>query len=103
MFISTKIDYSQMQFMIVDDEVILRGFDNDVGDIRCSIQHPEFSRMFRAYYARLWRAAIVLKDETGVNEEELQKWTNELQEKANVSETRAKSQAPERLRPRQFP
>ena len=68
----------QMQFLIMDDEVIFRGFDKDVGDVRCSIQHPEFSRMLRAYYARLWRSATVLKDEKGANEEELQKWTSKL-------------------------
>jgi hypothetical protein len=74
-----KSPVPQMQFLIVDDEVIFRGFDKDVGDVRCSIQHPEFSRMFRAYYARLWRSATVLRDEKGINKEELRRVTGKIE------------------------
>jgi hypothetical protein len=63
----------QMQFLIVDDEVIFRSFDKNLGDIRCSVEHPEFARMFRSYYARLWQEATVLKDEKGRNDAELQR------------------------------
>jgi hypothetical protein len=63
----------RLQFMVIDDEVMLRGFEMDVGDVRCSIRDKDFARLFRAYYARLWRASTVLKDERTRNDAALTK------------------------------
>jgi hypothetical protein len=60
-----ETDLPRFQFIIIDDEVVLHTFDGESSDARCSIRHPEFARLFRAYYSRLWRAAVPLKDDGG--------------------------------------
>jgi hypothetical protein len=55
----------RFQFMIVDDEVILHTHDGESSDVRCAVRHPEFAKLFRAYYTLLWRAATILKDHNG--------------------------------------
>lgn len=62
----------RLQFIIIDDEVVLHGFDGESTDVRCSVRHPEFARLYRAYYTRLWRAAVILKGDGYVDEKTLE-------------------------------
>jgi hypothetical protein len=66
-----KVDLPRFQFIIIDNEVVLHCFDGESNDVRCSIRHPEFARLFHAYYTRLWRASDILKDDSGRKEDKL--------------------------------
>lgn len=74
-----KSDLPRFQFIIIDDEVVLHSFDGESTDVRCSIHHAEFARLFRGYYTLLWRKAIKLKDDDGHKKKELDRFFDKLE------------------------
>jgi hypothetical protein len=73
-------DWPRLQFIIIDDEVILRSTEGGPtsskapADIRCAIASADLSTLFRSYFARLWHAAKILKDEDGRDDLEIEQF-----------------------------
>ena len=59
-----------MQFMIVDDEVIIL---SDQLPSKLAIRHPHIVRLFVEYYDDIWDASTKIKDEFGVHVDEVEK------------------------------
>jgi hypothetical protein len=82
-----QADLPRLQFIIIDNEVVLHCFDGESVDVRCSMQHPEFARLFRAYYTRLWRAAVILKDDSGRKEDQLARFVAEAEARFTTTDS----------------